>query len=276
MKTIQSRALVAAVASLLGAAAHAQSSGNASWNAYRSIVNPSVVDDSYNSRSSEVDTRIEESFNRRSEVDTRIATDNSRSAEDSFNRTTDNSRSAEDSFNRTTNTETTVDRSVDDSYNTDASRHASGSYNTAYDYQTVAPNVSKYQSLATTDTQTANNSAHMSGASQYGSQGALVLNMGGGGMPASAEGGKFLSPASVSQGYDVAQRNSVAVDGDNNGVIRAQNALNLGGSQIVDSRIGHDQSFFAGDQTQVQGNTQDKRSATQTLASDVVSTTVGK
>src|SRR5690606_19924640 len=114
MKTLQSRALVVAIASVLCTAAHAQSSGNASWNAYRSIVNPSVVvDDSFN-RSSEVDTRIdnsrsaEDSFNRETDIDTRIATDNSRSAEDSFNRetdidtriATDNSRSTADSFNR--------------------------------------------------------------------------------------------------------------------------------------------------------------------------------
>jgi hypothetical protein len=256
VKTIQTRALAVAIASMLSAAAHAQSSGNASWNAYRSIVNPSVVvDDSFN-RSSEVDTRIdnsrsaEDSFNRSTDVDTRIATDNSRSTDDSFNRTYDN--------------DTTID----------ASRRASDSYNTALDYQTVAPNVRTVKSIATQDTQSASNSGYMGGATQVGTQGDFSLNMGGG-QPAAAQGGKYWSPASMSQGYDLAQRNSVVVDGDNNGLIRAQNALNLGGSQIVDSDLGNKQSFYAGDQTQVQGNTQDKRSATQTYASDVVSTTVG-
>jgi hypothetical protein len=40
---IQSHALLIAVASVLGTAGHAQSTGSPSWGAYRSIVNPSVV-----------------------------------------------------------------------------------------------------------------------------------------------------------------------------------------------------------------------------------------
>ena len=217
MKTIKSHALVLAIASVLGASAHAQSGNKVSWGAYRSIVNPSV--------------EIEDSFNRSTDIDTRIATDNSRSATGSFNRSTD------------------------------------------IDTLTVAPKVRTNESIATLDTQTGTNSASMSGPTQYGSQGDFSLNMGGG-QPASARGGLFGSDAEVSQRYDAMQRNFVSVDGDNNGLIRAQNALNIGGSQINDSDLGNKQSFYAGDQTQVQGVTQDKRSATQTNSNDVIATSV--
>jgi hypothetical protein len=248
---------VAAIASVLGVSAHAQGNGNTSWAAYRSIVNPSVA--------------VDDSFNRTTDVDTRISTDNSRSAVGSFNRSTDvdtriatdNSRSTADSFNRTYDNDTTID----------ASRRAVGSFNTSLDYQSVAPNVRSTKSIATLDTQSASNSGYIGGATQVGTQGDFNLTMGGG-QPAAAQGGKYRSPASLEQGYDLAQRNSVMVDGDNNGLIRAQNALNLGGSQVVDSDLGNKQSFYAGDQTQIQGNSQDKRSATQTHASDVVTTTV--
>src|SRR5262252_3608463 len=83
MKTFKSRTiLLFAVSAALGAAAHADSTGNVSWGAYHSIVNPSVD--------------VDNSFNRTTSVDA------SRTATDSFNRTTsvDASRHTTDSFNR--------------------------------------------------------------------------------------------------------------------------------------------------------------------------------
>jgi hypothetical protein len=235
---IQSHALLIAVASVLGTAAHAQSTGNASWGAYRSIVNPSVV--------------VEDSFNRRTDIDTKVSTDNSRSAVDSFNRTQDN------------------DTSID------ASRRTVGSFNTSLDLQAVTPTVNSTKSIATLDTQTASNAAHMGGPTQVGHQGAFNLDMSGGGQPAYAQGGFYRSPAETTQSYDLAQANSVRLGGDNNGLIRNQNNLNLGGAQISDSDLGNKMVFSAGPQTLVQGVNQDKDSATQTYASDSVSTTVSK
>lgn len=239
MKTSKSQALVLAIASMLAVSAHAQSNDKVSVGAIRSIVNP--------------DVRVDDSFNRSTDIRTRIATDNRRIVEDSFNRMSE------------TNTNTTVD----------ASRRTEDSFNTRVDAQTVAPRIRTNESIATLDTQTASNGASMSGPTQYGSQGGFSLNMGGG-QPASAQGGKYWSPASSSQAYDLSQRNAVEVDGDNYGVIRAQNALNLGGSQINDSDLGNKQFISAGDQLQSQGIGQDKRSATQTNSNDVIATSVRK
>jgi hypothetical protein len=227
---IQSHALLIAVASLLGAAAHAQSnaSGPTNLNAVRSVVN-------------------EDSFNRLTDIDTRISTDNSRSAVDSFNRSQDN------------------DTSID------ASRRTV----TMLDLQSVTPTVNSTKSIATLDTQSASNTAYMSGATQVGHQGGFSLNMSGG-QPANAQGGFYKSPAETTQSYDLAQANSVRLGGDNNGLIRNDNYLNLGGAQVVGSDLGNKQVFSAGPQTQVQGVSQDKESATQTHATDSVSTTVSK
>jgi hypothetical protein len=236
VKTIKSKALVLAVASLIGAAAHAQSD-KVSVGALRSIVNP--------------DVRVDDSFNRSTDIRTRIATDNSRTVEDSFNRMTE--------------TNTTVD----------ASRRTDDSFHTRIDAQTVAPDVRTHESIAVLDTQSASNGASMSGPTQVGSQGGFSLNMGGG-APAAASGGKYWSPASASQNYELAQRNNVVVDGDNYGLIRAQNAMNIGGSQINDSDLGNKQFLSAGDQLQSQGIAQDKRSATQTSSNDVIATSARK
>ena len=235
MKSLATKAtLLFAIAGALSLAAHADD--KTSWGAYRSIVNPSV--------------EIDDSFNRTTKVDNTVSTDKSRRTDNSFNRTNDN--------------DTTVD----------ASRHASNSFNRSLDVQTVAPSVYSTKSIATLDTQTANNSAQMSGATQVGHQGGFALNMGGG-SPASADA-KYFSRAASTQSYDIGQANEVKVGGDNLGSIRNQNYLNLGGSQIVDSDLGNKQIFSAGPQTQVQGVSQDKTSATQTHASDTVTTTTSK
>jgi hypothetical protein len=241
VKTFKSQALVLAIASLLAVSAHAQSGDKVSVGAIRSIVNPEV--------------RVDDSFNRSTDIRTRIATDNRRIVEDSFNRMTETN----------TNTNTTVD----------ASRTTEDSFNTRVDAQTVAPRIRTNESIATLDTQSASNGASMSGPTQYGSQGGFSLNMGGG-QPAGAQGGKYWSPASTSQAYDLSQGNAVEVDGDNYGLIRAQNSLNLGGSQINDSDLGNKQFIPAGDQLQSQGVSQEKRSATQTNSNDVIATSVSK
>jgi hypothetical protein len=189
--------------------------------------------------------------------------------DDSFNRTTntsvDASRTATDSFNRTTNT------------SIDASRRSVDSHNTSLDLQTVTPTVKSLKSIDTVDAQSASNTGYQQGAQQYGTQGGFSLNMSGG-QPVSASGGKYLSPASANSKatYDISQANSARVGGDNNGVIRNQNNLNIGGSQINDSDLGNKQNFYAGPQTQVQGNEQHKDSSISTSASDTVSTTVTK
>lgn len=241
---IQSHALLIAIAAVLGTAAHAQSngSGNASWGAYRSIVNPSYVD----------------SHDRTTNVDTTV--DSSRRADGSFNQDNDvdASRRTVGSFNQ--------DNDVD------ASRRTF----TSVDVQAVTPTVSSRKDIATADTQTAGNVAYLSGHEQNGQQGALVLDMSGGGSPAYAHGGFYKSPAGATVQYDVNASNSMLVDGDNNGLMRNQNNLNFGGAQISDSDIGHKLIQSAGAQTLGQGVNQEKESATQTYASDAVSTTVSK
>jgi hypothetical protein len=239
---IQSHALLIAVASVLGTAAHAQSNGagNTSLNAIRSIVNPSVV--------------VEDSFNRTTDIDTRVSTDNSRSAVGSFNQDND----------------TTVDASRRTVTSVDASRR------TWLDVQTVTPTVNSRKDISTLDTQTASNVARMSGPTQVGTQGDFNVNLSGGGQPAYAHGGFYRSPAETNQSYDLAQANSVRLGGDNNGLIRNQNNMNLGGAQISDSDLGNKMVFSAGSQALGQGVDQNKESATQTHASDSVSTTVSK
>jgi hypothetical protein len=230
MKTFKSRTvLLFAVSAAFGAAAHADSTGNVSWGAYRSIVNPSVDVDS--------------SFNRTTSVDA--------------------SRTATDSFNRTSSV--------------DASRHTTDSFNRSLDVQTVTPTVNSTKSIATVDAQSASNTGYMDGAKQSGTQGGFSLNMGGG-QPTSASGGSFFSPATArtNQTYDVNQANTAYVGRDNNGSIRNQNNLNIGGSQITDSDLGNKQSLYVGPQTQVQGNEQHKDSSISTSASDTVSTKVSK
>lgn len=189
---------------------------------------------------------IEDSYNRTTDIDTKVSTDNSRSAVGSFNQDNDTS--------------------------VDASRRTV----TSLDLQTVAPRVDSTKFISTADTQTASNVARMSGPTQVGHQGDFNLDMSGGGQPASARGGFYKSPAETTQLYDVVASNSMYVDGDNNGLMRNQNNLNFGGAQIADSDLGNKLIQSAGDQTLVQGVDQDKRSATQTYASDSVSTTVSK
>lgn len=228
---IQSHALLLAVASVLGTAAHAQSngSGNTSLNAIRSIVNPSYVD----------------SHDRTSNVET----------------TVDASRRAVGNFNQ--------DNDVD------ASRRTIDSFNTDLDSQVVNSRANASQSGTAFDAQTATTVGSLSGHTQVGRQGDLVLNMSGG-QPAYAQGGFYKSPAETTQTHDVNARNSMVNGGDNYGLMRNQNNINLGGAQISDSRIGHDQLFHGGDQALVQDVRQDKDSATQTNASSSIGTTVSK
>ena len=244
---IQSHALLIAVASVLGTAAQAQSNGASSWGAYRSIVNPSLV--------------VEDSFNRTSNVETTV--DASRRAVGSFNQDNDvdASRRTVGSFNQ--------DNDVD------ASRRTIDSFNTDLDTQVVNSRANASQSGTAFDGQTATTVGSLSGHTQIGRQGDLVLNMSGG-QPGYSQGGFYKSPAETTQTYDVNARNSMVNGGDNYGLMRNQNNINIGGAQIADSRIGHDQAFVGGAQTQVQDVRQDKDSATQTNASSSIGTTVSK
>jgi hypothetical protein len=226
---IQAHALLIAVASVLGTAAHAQSNVAQSWGAYRSIVNPSYTD----------------SHDRTTSVET----------------TVDASRRAVGSFNQ--------DNDVD------ASRRTIGSYNTALDSQVAKTDVNAAQAVRVVDAQTANTVGTLGGHTQVGRQGDLVLNMSAG-QPAYAQGGFYKSPAETSASYDVNAKNDMFTGGDNNGLMRNQNNINIGGAQISDSRIGNDQMFYAGDQALVQDVRQGKESATQTSTSSSIGTTVSK
>ena len=179
-------------------------------------------------------------------------------------------------------TRTDKSKHIDDSYNTDNSRKAVGSYNTdyRYDYKLDDQQVNAYlksdKHQNTLDTQTASNSASMTGPTQLGFQGGFDggnITTGG---PSTSIGSGYGSRVYMAQDRDLSQSNSAVVDGANYGAISNLNVAHQGDGDltmgpkgsIVGSRLGNDQTFLTGDQTQVQGNEQEKNSNTSSNASD--------
>jgi hypothetical protein len=229
MKTLVSLAITAALAT----AAHAGPVTKPTWSDYHStVVNKPVTID--------VDTRI------------------------------DKSKKIEDSYN------TDKSKRIEGSYNTDNSRKAVGSYNSHYDTQAVEAKLSSSKTQNTLDTQTANNNGTLNGARQTGLQGGFSGGNLTSGAPSTSIGSGYGSRVFMTQERDMSQSNATMVRGSNFGAISSLNVAHQGdgdltmGSKgsIVDSRLGNDQTFVAGEQTQLQSNEQKKDSNTSSNASD--------
>jgi hypothetical protein len=241
MKTLVSLAIAAALAT----SAQAGEIAKPSWADYRStVVNKPV--------NIEVDSR----------VDTRI----------------DKSKKIEDSYN------TDKSKKIHDSYNTDNSHKAVGSYNTAIDKQALNARLDSTKNIATLDTQSANNNASMVGPTQLGLQGGFS----GGNLsstgPTTSIGAGDGSRVFMKQTRELTQSNYTEVGGANYGAISSLNVGHQGDGDltmgpkgsIVGSRLGNDQTFVTGDQTQVQGNEQHKQSQTSSSASDTTTVSASK
>ena len=245
---IRSTLIALAIATAIAATAHAESEAKKpSWADYHStVVNKPV--------SIDVDTR------------------------------TDKSKHIDDSYN------TDCSKKIDDSYNTDNSRKAVGSYNTdyRYDYKLDDQQVNAYlksdKRQNTLDTQTASNGASMTGPTQLGFQGGFEggnITTGG---PSTSIGAGYGSRVYMAQDRDLSQSNSAVVDGANYGAISNLNVAHQGDGDltmgpkgsIVGSRLGNDQTFLTGDQTQLQSNEQHKNSNTSSNASDTTTVSTRK
>jgi hypothetical protein len=234
-----------AIASAFAISAHARPAVKPSWADYHStVVNKPVTID--------VDSRV----------------DNSKTIKDSYN---DKSKKVDDSYNTTDKS-----KKIDDSYNTDNSQKAVGSYNSHYDKQVVDADIRSSKTQNTLDTQTANNNGTMVGPRQTGLQGGFSGGNLTSGAPTTSIGAGYGSRVFMEQERDLSQSNATVVRGSNFGAISSLNVAHQGdgdltmGSKgsIVDSRLGNDQTFVAGEQTQVQSNEQQKDSNTSSNASD--------
>jgi len=256
---IRSTLVALAIATAIAATSHAKEAKKPSWADYHStVVNKPV--------SIDVDTR----------------TDKSKHIDDSYN--TDNSRKAVGSYN------TDRSKKIDDSYNTDNSRTAVGSYNTdwRYDYklddQHVNAAIRTDKRQNTLDTQSASNGASMTGPQQTGLQGGFYGGNLTSGAPSTSIGSGYGSRVYMAQDRELSQSNSAVVDGANFGAISNLNVGHQGDGDltmgpkgsIVDSRLGNDQTFLAGDQTQLQSNEQHKNSNTSSNASDTTTVSTRK
>jgi hypothetical protein len=260
--TIRSTLVALAIATAIAATAHAEPEAKKpSWADYHStVVNKPV--------SIDVDTRIKKT--------TKI--------DDSYN--TDNSRT--DSTNGSYNQDNSRKDWTSGSYNTDNSQKAVDSYNTDLRFKLDDQHVNnalksdKYQN--TLDTQSANNGASMTGPTQLGFQGGFEGGNITTGAPSTSIGSGYGSHVYMRQDRDLSQSNSAVVDGANYGAISNLNVAHQGDGDltmgpkgsIVGSRLGNDQTFLTGDQTQVQGNDQKKESQTSSNASDTTTVSTSK
>jgi hypothetical protein len=246
--TIRSTLVALAIATAIAATAHAEADAKKpSWADYHStVVNKPV--------SIDVDTR----------------TDKSKHIDDSYN--TDRSKK------------------IEDSYNTDNSRKAVGSYNTDYRYdyklddQHVNADIRSDKRQNTLDTQSATNGASMTGPTQLGFQGGFNGGNLTSGAPSTSIGAGYGSRVYMEQDRELSQSNSAVVRGANFGAISNLNVAHQGDGDltmgpkgsIVDSRLGNDQTFLTGDQTQLQSNEQHKNSNTSSNASDTTTVSTRK
>jgi hypothetical protein len=246
---IRSTLIALAIATAIAATAHAEGEAakKPSWADYHStVVNKPI--------SIDVDSRV----------------DKSKHIDDSYN--TDNSRKAVGSYN--------TDRSkrIDDSYNTDYR------YDYKLDDQHVKNDLYSDKRVNTLDTQTANNSASMTGPTQLGFQGGFTGGNLTSGAPSTSIGSGYGSRVYMEQDRELSQSNSSVVRGANYGAISNLNVAHQGDGDltmgpkgsIVDSRLGNDQTFLAGDQTQLQSNEQHKNSNTSSSASDTTTVSTNK
>jgi len=275
MRSFHSQVALFVAASALASIVQAGETGYApSWSDYRSTVNNSVkVDDSYNTEVTKTTTN----------------TDNSKKTaiDGSFNRSTDVKTSIDGSFNRSTDIKTQDDHSTDSSYNTDIKKVDDHSIRDSYnrltiDTQTVSPNVQTSKYVSTLDTQTANNSGSIEGPKLSASQGGFSL----GSVGEESSGPVYYgygAKVSTEDNRALSQSNSAVIEGHNFGAVSNMNMANQGrdmvlgpNRSIVGSDLGNKQIMSTGDQTQLQSNTQDKKSATTSTAYDQVQTSASK
>lgn len=283
MKSFHSRLALLIAASALASVVQAAEAGKVpSWTDYRSTVNNSVA--------------IDDSFNRKTEktTNTTTTTDNSRKVaiDDSFNRSTDIKTSIDGSFNRSTDIKRTDDHSTNGSYNTDVrktddhsirdSYNRSSEFDLKIDTQTVSPQVDTTKYVSTLDTQSANNSGSIKGAEMTGVQGGFYMGSVGEETAAPAYYG-YGAHVSTEDNRTLKQENTAVIDGHNFGAVANTNIANQGrdlvfgpNRSVVGSDLGNKQVMSAGDQTQLQSNTQDKKSQTSSTASDQVVTSASK
>lgn len=269
MKSFHSRLALLVAASALASIVQAAEAGKVpSWTDYRSTVNNSVaVDDSFNRKTEKTTT-------------TTTTTDNSRKTaiDDSFNRSTEIKRTDDHSTNGSYNTDVkkTDDHSIRDSYN------RSSEFDLKIDTQTVAPNVETSKYVSTLDTQSANNSGSIKGPEMNAAQGGFYMGSVGEDIAAPTYYG-YGARVHTEDNRALKQENTAVIDGHNFGAVANTNIANQGrdlvfgpNRSVVGSDLGNKQVMSAGDQTQLQSNTQDKNSQTSSTATDSVNTSASK